>query len=82
MKTVAYSRDAARDLRKHGNMAERVRAEVREYAADQGAHGNNVTQLAGSSAKRLRGGDFRVLFEETGTTITVTKIGPHGGVYD
>ena len=82
MKTVAYSRDAAKDLHRHGNMAARVRAAIRAYAGDQRSHANNVTQLVGSPAKRLRVGDFRVIFDETETTITVTKIGPRGGVYD
>jgi mRNA interferase RelE/StbE len=38
--------------------------------------------LRGSSLKRLRVGDFRVLFEETETEIIVTRIGPRGSVYD
>ncbi len=82
MKSVAYSRDAARDLRRHGNVSDRIRRAIREYAADPQAHGNNITQLVGSPAKRLRVGDFRVISDETATTITVTKIGPRGGVYD
>jgi mRNA interferase RelE/StbE len=41
-----------------------------------------LRQLVGSSAKRLRVGDFRVLFEEDETTILVTKIGPRGDVYE
>ena len=82
MKTVTYSRDAARDLRRHGKMAARIRAAITGYAGDPKAHANNVKSLAGSSAKRLRVGDFRVIFDETETAITVTKVGPRGGVYD
>ena len=82
MKTVGYSRDAAKDLRRHGNVADRIRRAIREYAADPQAHSNNVSQLVGSPAKRLPVGDFRVIFDETATVITVTKIGPRGGVYE
>ena len=82
MKAVVYSRPAAKDLRRHGNVAERIRRAIREYAADPQAHGNNVTQLVGSPAKRLRVGDFRVIFDETATAIISTKVGPRGGVYD
>ena len=54
---------------------------VDQYAADPHAHANNVTLLVGSAAKRMRVGDFRVIFEESDGQIMVTKIGPSGGVY-
>jgi mRNA interferase RelE/StbE len=41
-----------------------------------------VTQLVGSTALRLRIGDFRVIFEETADEIRVTRIAPRGSVYD
>lgn len=82
MKIVTYSRDAAKDLRKHGNVASRIRTAISEYATDQTAHANNVTQLVGSSQKRMRVGDFRVLFDETETEIVVAKVAPRGGAYD
>ena len=34
MKTVRYTGDAARDLRRHGNMADRIRKAIAEYAND------------------------------------------------
>ena len=40
-----------------------------------------VLPCAVRTAKRLRVGNFRVIFEETEAEILVTKIGP-GGVYD
>jgi mRNA interferase RelE/StbE len=81
VKHVVYTADAAKDLKKHGNMAKRIIRAVAEYAADQTAHANQVLPLTGVNAKRLRVGEFRVIFEETATQITVTKIGPRGGVY-
>jgi mRNA interferase RelE/StbE len=82
MKVVEYSRDAAKDLRRHGNVAPRIRSAIADYAFDQQAHANNITLLVGSAAKRLRVGDFRVIFDETETMIRVTKIGPRGGIYE
>lgn len=82
MKVVTYSRDAAGDLRRHGTIASRIMSAVEEYAADTQAHTNNVKQLAGSGGKRLRMGGYRVIFEETQTSIIVTKVGPRGDVYD
>ncbi|MGI4793467.1 MAG: type II toxin-antitoxin system RelE family toxin [Janthinobacterium lividum] len=80
MKTVRYTVDAAKDLKRHGNMAARVRKAVKEYA-ETGTHSNNVTQLVGSTAWRMRVGDFRVIFENGETEIIVTKIAPRGEVY-
>jgi mRNA interferase RelE/StbE len=38
--------------------------------------------LVGSSAKRTRVGDYRIVFEETGAEIVVTRIAPRGSAYD
>ena len=79
-RTVSYTSDALRSLRKHGNMAARIRKAVAEMA--DGGHANNVTQLVGSATFRLRVGDFRVIFERTEAEIVVTKVAPRGSVYD
>lgn len=82
MKTVRYSADAAKALRRHANMAARIRAKIAAYAAAPETQANNVTRLVGVDAKRLRVGDFRVLFTETETELVVLAIGPRGGIYD
>ena len=81
MKPVLYTLSALKDLRRHEAIAKRVRKALGEYAADDNARANNVTRLVGSPAKRLRLGDFRMIFEEDDERILVTKIGPPGGVY-
>ncbi len=63
-------------------MAERARKVIGEYAIDGTAHANNVTPLIGLAGKRMRIGDFRMVFEETETEIIVTKFAPRGDVYD
>jgi len=82
MKTVRYTVGAARDFQRHGNMAARARKAINDFASDGVTHANNVTQLVGSPAKRMRVGDFRIIFEETETEILVTKFAPRGSVYD
>lgn len=79
MKTVTYTSAALADLAKHRNRAAKIMDKVERYAADGLG---NIKQLTGSPAKRLRVGDFRVIFEETATTITVSRIAPRGGIYD
>ncbi|WP_374307207.1 type II toxin-antitoxin system RelE/ParE family toxin [Methylocella sp.] len=78
MKTVSLTRSAAADLRAHRADAKRIVAKIERYA-QTGA--GDATQLVGSSAWRLRVGDYRVIFEPTETEIVVTKIAPRGEVY-
>jgi mRNA interferase RelE/StbE len=82
MKTVTLTAEAIKALKRHANMAARIIKAVNEYAASEGAHANRVIALKGSSAWRLRVGDYRVIFEETDTSITVTDLGPRGDIYD
>ncbi len=82
MKTVRYLRAAQADLKRHGNVAGRLRKALADYAADPAAHANNVTLLVGRPARRMRVGDDRIVFEETETELLVTRIGPRGSVYD
>jgi mRNA interferase RelE/StbE len=82
MKPVRYTADAAKSLKRHGNVAPRVMKAINEYAADPLAHANRIKRLVGSTANRLSVSDFRVIFEETEDGIIVTKIGPRGNVYD
>ena len=55
---------------------------IGQYANDASSQSNNVKVLVGVDAKRLRVGDFRVIFTETIDTITVLDIGPRGGIYE
>ncbi len=82
MKRVRYNIAAEKDLDRHANMADRVYRAMREYAAGEGAHANRVKPLKGTNTKRLRVGDFRVLFVEGVDEIVVTRVAPRGGAYD
>ena len=82
MKSVVYTRVALRSLQAHRNRAKQIRAKIDQYALNPAALANNVIQLTGSPAKRLRIAGFRVLFTETETTITVLDVGPRGEIYE
>ena len=62
--------------------AKRIRAKIDQYAADPASLANNVTDLVGSSYKRLRVGDYRVIMAEDGTVLAIMDIGPRGGIYE
>jgi mRNA interferase RelE/StbE len=81
VKKVIYTGDAAKDLRRHGNMAQRLRKAISDYAADPLAHANNLDHMTVSTGKRMRVGGYRIIFDETSTEIRVTKVGPRDGVY-
>ena len=78
MKTVAYSRAALNDLRRHAGRAKSILSKFRAYAAT-GA--GDVKTMKDSSGKRLRIGDFRAIFEETVTEILVHRIGHRATIY-
>ena len=82
MKMVLYTKAALRSLQAHSNRAKQIRAKIEQYATDPATLTNNVIQLTGSSAKRLRIAGFRVLFTETDTTITILDLGPRGEIYE
>lgn len=82
MRRVIILPAAAKALRRHRAEAERIMTKIEAYAADPVSQANNVKALKGSTALRLRVGDFRVVFEETDAQIVVTRIGPRGSVYD
>ena len=83
MKEVRYSRAAAKVLtRRTAKLRKRIMTKIAQYAADPASQAANVTALKGRTGKRLRIGDWRVIFDETETTIEVLKIGPRGSVYE
>lgn len=81
-KAVAYTKRALRALRRMpANTARLIRDKIALYAQDPAALANNVIRLTGRDELRLRVGDWRVLFLETETEITVLDIGPRGSIF-
>lgn len=83
IRKVGYSETADRQMRKLPHqVAQRIDEKMHQYAADPASLANNViTMQGGSGLLRLRVGDWRVIFTDDGTVVTVTKVGPRGGVY-
>ena len=82
VKRVVVLPAALKFLRRYRSEAPKLMAKMEAYAANPASQANNVKALSGSSGKRLRVGDYRVIFEESLDEIVVTKIGPRGGVYE
>jgi mRNA interferase RelE/StbE len=81
VKDVIFLEPAALALRGHRNVAARILGKIAAYAENPATAANRVTQLRGRNAKRMRVGDFRILFEETATQIIVSDIGPRSSIY-
>ena len=80
MKRVFYTAEALALLMHYRSAGPRIRAKLDRYALT-GA--GDVKVLVGrGDTKRLRVGDFRVIFEESPTEIFVTRLGPRGSVYE
>lgn len=84
MKTITYSREAAKALVKMpANTARLIRSKIEQYATDPASLSNNVKALKGASGfYRLRVGDWRVVFGDDGLIISIVKIASRGEVYD
>jgi mRNA interferase RelE/StbE len=62
---------------------ERIVLKVEQLAERPETLGNNVRALKGPGGlKRLRVGDWRVIFTETLVVIAVERIAPRGSAYD
>lgn len=84
MKTIAYSKDALRTLRKMpANLRELIISKIATYAENPAALANNLKPLKGRSGVfRLRIGDWRVVMTDDGKVIAVIKIATRGSVYE
>ncbi|BCH29144.1 hypothetical protein MesoLjLc_10740 [Mesorhizobium sp. L-8-10] len=85
MKQITYSRDAIKSLgRMPADTAKRIRDKINQYAANPASLANNVVIMAGAGneIRRMRVGDWRVIFSETSEVIAIMKVAPRGGVYE
>lgn len=58
-------------------------AKIEQLAADPRSLANNVKTLKGEPGyRRLRVGDWRVLYRDDGTVLLVTKVAPRGEAYE
>ncbi len=75
VREIEYKRGAIRDLRRIPETArDRIRDKIEQYADDPASLASNVTQLVDRPGKRLRVGDYRVVFEEDETVVTILLV--------
>jgi len=81
---VEYSREAARTLSRIDRAtSKRSRSKIEQLAADPASLARNIGPLKGSDgAKRLRVGDWRVIYTETLIIVSVHRVAPRGAAYD
>lgn len=84
MKQVEYAREALKMLRRiDAATARRIRDKVEQYAKDPASLENNVIIMKGGRGlRRMRVGDWRVIFDEDLVVLLVIRIAPRGGAYD
>jgi mRNA interferase RelE/StbE len=83
MMRIAYSKEALKALRRiPANTARTIRAKIEQYAARPSSLKNNVKKLRGRPGYRLRVGDWRVIFDEDGSVLSILDIGPRGRIYE
>jgi len=83
MKHITYSREAVKILgRMPRNTSLLIRSKIEQYAVDPSSLANNVKALKGEEGYyRLRVGDWRVIFSETGEVLAIISVAPRGGAY-
>ena len=78
-KTLIYIPEAGRAFQK---LPEAVQESISRKLYLYGLTGQgDVKRMVGQNALRLRDGDYRVIFEETATLLTIVAVGQRGHVY-
>ena len=79
---IKYSDQALKFLTKLRKQdAKRIVSKIEQYAEDPMALQNQVKKLTNSIYFRLRVGNYRVIFSETGEVMKIEKIGNRGDIY-
>ena len=79
---IKYSDQALKFLAKLRRQdAKRIVSKIEQYAGNPMALQNQVKKLTNSIYFRLRVGNYRVIFSETGEVMKIEKIGNRGDVY-
>lgn len=82
MLEIRYSPQARQFLRKADKAdSDRIRAKIEQYAESPDSLKNQIKRLQGLPYYRLRVGNYRVIFSETGEVMKIEKIGKRGNVY-
>lgn len=80
---VQYSKESLKTLRSvDTKTAKLIRDKILQLASEPRSLKNNIKKLKGAKdIYWLRVGDWRVLYREDGTILSILKIGARSGVY-
>jgi len=82
MKTIVTTQTAQKQLQKLQNKDRRaIMQKIEVLRTRPEALQNNIKKLQGSSYYRLRVGNYRVIFDEDGTIITIIEVGHRREIY-
>lgn len=82
MREIIYSEQAKKFLTKMSkNDARKLLNKIEQYASNPEELKNHVKKLVGVPCYRLRVGDYRIVFGETGEVLLIIKIGMRGNIY-
>ncbi len=82
-KRIEWATKAVKDLRRlAAPVRTRIIAKIEQYAADPASLANNVIQLTNSPYRRLRIGDYRVLFRGDTQSTVVLRVRHRSDAYD
>ncbi len=82
MKTINYSKQALDFLGKLQRSEKyKIITKIEQYAESPDALKNQVKKLKGLPFYRLRVGDYRVVFDESGLILSIVKIGHRKNIY-
>jgi mRNA interferase RelE/StbE len=80
---IVFTRTALKQLQKIAPRFSRaIREKIAQYAENPVSLANQVKRLQGSPFYRLRVGDYRIIFSEDGTILTIIKVGHRREVYN
>ena len=81
---IEWATKAVKDMRRLATRdRERVVAKIERYAADPTSLANQVSMLAGSEHRRMRVGNYRVIFTvESGKIAVVLRVRHRREAYD
>ncbi len=82
MKAIVWTHEATRQfLALPSQVQDRIEAKIVQLAINPAALANQVKALKGVKALRLRVGDYRVIFTDSGMILTIIRVGHRGDIY-
>lgn len=83
MQTIRYTAAADKALRAMpAAQAAKIEAKIDQLAIDPASLAANIKRLRGTTARRLRVDNYRVIYDDDGTILDIIEIGHRRDIYD